>query len=105
MTLDELMNFLLNHLRVGQREAVAAIEATAKMIAFKYEAELYKIFAQEDIEKANALGDAEAQTYLHDRYEAITGSKSDVLLTKITDMVVAEVVKQPRDYFHFSESV
>ncbi len=105
MTLDELMNFLLNHLRVGQREAVAALQATAKLIAFKYEAELYKVFTKADIEKANELDEKAAGEYLHARYEVITGEKSDVLLQKITDMIVTDVMKQPRDYFHFSESL
>jgi len=103
MTLDELFNFLLNHLRVGQREAVAAVEAAAKMIAFKYEAELYKVFTKEDIKKANELSEKESQTYLHKRYEEIVGEKSDVLLNKIIDEVVSDIIKQPRDFFHFSE--
>jgi hypothetical protein len=103
MTLDDLMTLLLNHLHVGQREATAAIEATAKMIAFKYEAELYKVFTKEDITKANEMEEKESLDYLHKRYEEITGEKSDVLLTNITDMIVTDIMKQPRDFFHFSE--
>lgn len=103
MTLDDLMTLLLNHLHVGQREAIAAIEATAKMIAFKYEAELYKVFTKEDIKKANNLNEKEALTYLHKKYEEITGEKSDILLGKITDLVVSDIMKQPRDFFHFTE--
>ncbi len=105
MTLDDLMTLLLNHLHVRQREAIAAIESTAKMIAFKYEAELYKVFTKEDIKKANELNEADSLTYLHKRYEEITGEKSDVLLTNITDAIVTDIMKQPRDFFHFSESV
>lgn len=104
MTLDELMNFLLNHLHVGQREAAAAVEAAAKMIAFKYEAELYKVFTKEDIQKANELDEKEALTYLHKRYEEIVGAKADVLLSDITSTVVSDIIKQPRDFFHFAES-
>lgn len=104
MTLDELMNFLLNHLHVGQREATSAVEATAKIIAFKYEAELYKVFTKEDIAKANELEEKESQAYLKQRYETIVGEKSDILLSKITEMVVSDIVKEPREYFHFSES-
>lgn len=103
MTLDDLMNFLLNHLRVGQREAAAAIEAVAKMTAFKYEAELYKVFTKEDIAKANELDEQNSMKFLHERYEAITGKKPDLLLTGIINELVSDVIKQPRDYFHFSE--
>ena len=104
MTLDDLLTLLLNHLHVGQREAIAAIEATTKMIAFKYEAELYKVFTKEDIIKSNKLSEKESIDYLQKRYEEITGEKSDVLLSNITDMIVTDIMKKPRDFFHFSES-
>lgn len=102
-TLDELMTFLLNHLHVGQREAVTAVEAAAKMIAFKYEAELYKVFSEEDIKKANDLSEEESSKFLHARYQELMGESSDVLLSKITDVIVTDIIKKPRDFYHFSE--
>ncbi len=104
MTINDLLDFLQNTLRISQREAAAAAEVTAKIAAFKYEAELYKVFTEEDIHKANTLSASDAQAYLHARYLDITGERSDNLLTKIIDEVVSAVMQKPQDYFRFSNS-
>ena len=103
-TLDDLMGFLLNQLRVSQREATAVMEVDTKTIALKYEAELYKVFSEQDIIKANELDEKAATAYLHDRYEQATGEKSEKLLDQITDVVVSEILKKPRDYFNFASN-
>ena len=103
-TLDDLMGFLLNQLRVSQREATAVMEVAAKTIALKYEAELYKVFGEEDIKKANELDEKEATKYLHERYEVLAGEPSEKLLEEITNVVVSEIMKKPRDYFNFASN-
>ena len=104
MTIDDLMNFLLNHLRVSSREANDAVSMVLKTILLKYEAELYKVFGAEDVTKANSLSETESQKFLAERYQKITGETTDKLLHDITNTIVSEMMKKPRDYFNFAES-
>lgn len=104
MTIDDLMTFLLNHLRVSSREANDAVSMVLKTILLKYEAELYKVFGAEDVTKANSLDESESQKFLAERYQAITGETTDKLLHEITNNIVSEMMKKPRDYFNFAES-
>ena len=99
MNLGDLHKKLISEYKFGQNEAVAAVEATAKMITFKYQAELYKVFSQEDIAKANELNQKEALAYLHKQYEAKTGEKADKLLDQITSEIVSEILKDPTKHF------
>lgn len=103
-TLTDLANLLKNEMKLKDVQIAGAVDATAKMIAFKYEAELYKIFRKEDIIKANELSEEEAKKYLESRYESITGEKTGILLSEITDSIVAEVMAKPTEYFDFSKS-
>ena len=103
-TLDGLFQHLLNQLHVSQAQAISAIEATAKIIAFKYEAELYKVFPAADIQQANTLGEAESFPFLRSRYLELTGHSSDELLAKITDEIVSSILQNPADYFKFTPS-
>lgn len=102
-TLTDLANLLKNELKLNDGQIGGVIEATVKMIAFKYEAELYKIFSKEDIVKANELSEEESKKFLESRYESLTSQKTDVLLSQITDSIVAEVMAKPTEFFDFSK--
>lgn len=103
-TLDELFQHLLNQLHVSQEQAISAVSATAKIIAFKYEAELYKVFSAADIQQANAMSEAESFPFLRSRYQTLTGHTCDDLLSQITDQTVGAILQNPPDYFQFGTS-
>lgn len=104
MTLDDLQNQLTNKYNFTNAQVSSVLESTIKLIAFKYEAELFKVFSKSDIAHANQLDVEESNVFFKTRYQEITGKSSDLLRDQITDDIVSAILANPEKYFTITNS-
>lgn len=104
MTLDDLQKELTQKHNFTPQQVASVVESTIKLIAFKYEAELFKVFNKEDIAHANQLDIEEANEFFKSRYLELTGKSSDLLRDQITTEIITPILADPQKYFTLTNS-